>query len=150
VSSYAMNYYVFGRPAHPWGWAWGCMGSNKISTISAMDGTSNTIMLAEKRAACQGGPSGSNGNLWCHGWWNADWMSTFANTDVYGNNAWLIPQIAPNNTTCIQYRATGFSSAGCQVALCDGHVRNISPSISQNTWMLAIKFDDGQVLGSDW
>jgi len=77
-------------------------------------------------------------------------MSTFANTDVYGNNAWLIPQIAPNNTTCIQYRATGFSSAGCQVALCDGHVRNISPSISQNTWMLAIKFDDGQVLGSDW
>lgn len=149
VSSYAMNYQVFGRPGHPWGWAWGCMGANTIATISSQDGTTNTIMIAEKRSACRGGVSGQNGNLWAHGWWNADWMPMFANTDIYGSNAWLLPQTGVTDANCESYRTTAFSTAGCQVALCDGSVRIVSPTLNQTIWMNVLQPNDGQVVG-DW
>jgi prepilin-type N-terminal cleavage/methylation domain-containing protein len=136
VASYGMNYQVFGRPGHPWGWAWGCMGSTKISTIP--DGTSNTVLFAEKRGACRGGPNGSNGNLWGHGWWNADWMPTFANSDIYGANAWLVPQPQPKDSNCDPFRATAFSSGGCQIGLADGSVRTVNTSMAQATWNAAL------------
>ncbi|MCX7664453.1 MAG: DUF1559 domain-containing protein [Gemmataceae bacterium] len=148
VASYAVNYQVFGNPAHPWGWQWGCMGANNLSTIP--DGTSNTILYAEKRAACRGGPNGSNGNLWGHGWWNADWMPMFANTPVYGGNAWLVPQSRPTNANCNQFQATAFSAGGCLVGMGDGSVRNVRPSIAQNTWMFALTPNGGEVLPNDW
>ncbi len=148
VSSYGMNYQVFGRPAHPWGWAWGCMGATKLAAMP--DGTSNTVLFAEKRAACAGGPSGSNGNLWAHGWWNADWMPMFGNTDIYGANGLLVPQIGPNNVTCVPYRPSAFTASGCQAGLGDGSVRNVSSSISQNTWQWVLTPNGGEVLGNDW
>lgn len=148
VSSYGMNYQVFGRPAHPWGWAWGCMGATRLASVQ--DGTSNTVAFAEKRAACRGGVSGSNGNLWGHGWWNADWMPMFANSDVYGANAWLIPQASPINTNCDPFRATAFSSGGCLVGLLDGSVRNVSSNVNQTTWTSALTPNGGEVLSSNW
>ena len=148
VSSYAMNYQIFGRPGHPWGWAWGCMGATRLMSMS--DGTSNTILFAEKRAACQGGPSGSNGNLWAHGWWNADWMPMFANSDIYGTvNAWLTPQTQPTNATCVPYRATSFTASGCQVGMADGSVRNVRPSVAQANWAAAVTPTGGEVIGLD-
>jgi len=147
-SSYAVNYQVFGRPNHPWGWAWGCMGATKLATIQ--DGLSNTVMFAEKRAGCLGGSNGSNGNLWAHGWWNADWMSTFGNTDIYGVNAWLVPQLQPTNSDCIQYRATAFTSSGCLVGMCDGSVRNVSPSVNALNWQWALTPNGGEVLPGNW
>lgn len=148
VASYAMNYQVFGRPGHPSGWAWGCMGATKL--VSIPDGTSNTVLTAEKRAACRGGPSGSNGNLWAHGWWNAEWLPTFANTDIFGGNAWLVPQVQPTNANCDPYRATAFSAGGCQVGMADGSVRTVSPSVSQDSWMRALTPSGGEVLSSNW
>lgn len=156
VSSYAMNYQVFGKPAHPWGWAWGCMGSTKLAAMP--DGTSNTILIAEKRAACVGGPSGSNGNLWAHGWWNAEWMPMFANTDIFGGtitagpplvvaNGWLTPQLSPTNTSCVPYRATAFTAGGCQAAMADGSVRNIRPTVDQMQWIYALTPNAGEVQG---
>jgi prepilin-type N-terminal cleavage/methylation domain-containing protein len=159
ISSYALNYQVFGRPGHPWGWAWGCMGATRLASMQ--DGTSNTIMLAEKRAACAGGPSGSNGNLWGHGWWNADWMPMFANTDIFGGNvaatgtfdpvtpggAWVIPQVQPINTNCTPFRATAFSAGGCQTAMCDGSVKNVRPSVDPIQWARAITPNGGEVNG---
>ncbi|MFN5328486.1 MAG: DUF1559 domain-containing protein [Planctomycetota bacterium] len=148
VSSYGMNYQVFGRPAHPWGWAWGCMGATKISTIP--DGTSNTILFAEKRAACRGGPNGSNGNLWGHGWWNADWMPMFANSDIYAANAWLTPQLQPRDSTCDPFRATAFSSSGCQVSMADGSVRNVNNSVVQATWTAVLTPKGDEVISGNW
>jgi len=147
-SSYGMNYQVFGRPAHPWGWAWGCMGATKIAAIP--DGTSNTVLFAEKRAGCVGGSNGSNGNLWAHGWWNADWMPMFGNTDIYGANGLLVPQPVPTNVTCQQYRPTAFSASGCQVGMADGSVRNVSTSVSQATWQGALTPNGSEVPGNDW
>jgi prepilin-type N-terminal cleavage/methylation domain-containing protein len=155
--SYATNYQVFGRPNHPWGWAWGCMGSSKLASIP--DGTSNTILFAEKRAGCLGGANASNGNLWGHGWWNADWMATFANTDIYGgyasgapnpgNGAFVLPQQQPTNQNCVQFRATAFSSSGCQVAMGDGSVRNVRTSASVASWTAALTPNGGETLSLD-
>ena len=36
------------------------------------------------------------------------------------------------------------------VALMDGSVRNVSPSLSQQTWTNALNPADGQALGGDW
>jgi len=146
--SYATNYQVFGRPNHPWGWAWGCMGATNLVAIP--DGTSNTILFAEKRAGCVGGSNGSNGNLWAHGWWNADWMPTFGNTDIFGANAWLPPQNSPTNANCQQYRATAFTSSGCLVGLADGSVRPVNSGISQPTWNAAMTPNGGESLGGNW
>lgn len=148
VGSYAVNYQVFGRPGHPWGIHWAQMGATRLASIP--DGTSQTILFAEKRAACRGGPNGSNGNLWAHGWWNFDWMPVFANNDVYGSNAWLLPQIQPTNANCDPFRATAFTASGCQVGLGDGSVRMINTSMSQVTWMRALQPNDGNPLGNDW
>jgi prepilin-type N-terminal cleavage/methylation domain-containing protein len=147
VSSYAMNYQVFGRPGHPWGWAWGNMGATRL--VSMQDGTSNTILFAEKRAACAGGPNGSNGNLWAHGWWNADWMPQFGNTDIYGSNAWLVPQPQPTNANCVPFRATAFSAGGCMVGMADGSVRNVRASVAQANWAAAMTPSSGEVIGLD-
>lgn len=146
VSSYAMNFQVFGRPGHPWGWQWAMMGASRLQTMG--DGMSNTIMVAEKRAACQGGPNGSNGNLWAHGWWNPDWMPIFANTDYYGSAAWALPQFGITDANCIQYRASAFTQSGCQIAMCDGAVRGVSSSVSSTNWQYALTPNGGETQGS--
>jgi prepilin-type N-terminal cleavage/methylation domain-containing protein len=148
VGSYAMNFQVFGRPGHPWGWQWAQMGATKLAAIP--DGTSNTITFAEKRAACRGGVSGSNGNLWGHGWWNPDWQPMFGNTDYYGGNAWLVPQPQPTNANCDPFRATAFSTSGCQVGMADGSVRNVNASVTQVTWNAAMTPNNGEVLSGNW
>jgi prepilin-type N-terminal cleavage/methylation domain-containing protein len=156
--SYATNYQVFGRPNHPWGWAWGCMGATKLAAIQ--DGTSNTIFFAEKRAGCVGGSNGSNGNLWAHGWWNPDWMATFANSDIFGGysgnplvaqpgqGAFVTPQIQPTDQNCQQFRPTGFTASGCQVAMGDGSVRSVSANVNVTTWTWALTPNGGEVLGN--
>jgi prepilin-type N-terminal cleavage/methylation domain-containing protein len=155
VSSYAVNFQVFGRPGHPSGWEWSCMGMTRLATIP--DGTSNTVGFAEKRAACQGGPNGSNGTLWAHGWWNPDWMPTFGNTNIYGGvfgdvvtpGAWALPQITPTNANCEPFRVTAFTASGSLVSMMDGSVRTVSSGVSQFAWNAALTPNGGE-LQADW
>jgi len=148
VSSYAINYQVFGAPAHPSGWAWGCMGATRLGAMP--DGASNTVLFAEKRAGCQGGSNGSNGCLWGHGWWNADWMPMFGNTDIYGANGLLPPLANPNNVNCVPYRPSAFSNQGCLAGIADGSVRNVSTEVTQTVWEGALKPSDGLGIPADW
>ena len=48
------------------------------------------------------------------------------------------------------YTAMSFGVAGLQVALLDGSVRMIAPSVSPNTWNVALQPNDGNPPGSDW
>jgi len=122
------------------------MGASTMGSIQ--DGTSNTIAFAEKRAGCVGGSNGSNGNLWGHGWWNADWMPTFANSDIYGAQAYQTPpQLIPTNANCVQWRASAFSAGGCLVGMCDGSSRSISTTINPLTWQYILQPGDGQSTG---
>jgi prepilin-type N-terminal cleavage/methylation domain-containing protein len=155
---YAANYQVFGNPdGGPGAWD----GGARIPA-TFQDGTSNTIMFAEKYAQC-----GGEGALWGHGSWENNWCPNFA----YGNRAgtvgyqspggWIGPgkvgpgskfQIQPNpyQTQCDTARAQTAHTAVMNVGLGDGSVRPLSGSISGNTWWFACTPAGGEVLGSDW
>jgi len=146
-TNYAMNFQVFANPNHTWGWWWHLMGATKFPA-GIQDGTSNTIFFTEKRMACVNGTS--NGTLWAHGHWNADWMPLIGNNITYGGNAYQVPQVQPTNSgtnACQPHRATALSPGGCQVAMGDGSVRNVRASIAQPTWQASLTPNGGEVIG---
>ncbi len=154
ISSYAMNFKVFGShslngfPGGP-GSPDPAAFSNPKSIANIKDGTSNTIMLVEKRGVCQGGTS--YGSLWGHGWWEARWMAITAFETNVAADSLQPPQSQPNDANCIPTRASGFYSGGnAQVAMCDGSVRGVNSSISVATWQAALSPQGREVLGSDW
>jgi len=61
-----------------------------------------------------------------------------------------LPQIAPSILQCDPTRLQGFQAGGIQVLLMDGHVRNVSGSISQKAWAIAVVPDCGLAPGNDW
>jgi len=136
MSSYGVNGQIF-RQTY-----WG----NSFTPYPAgiTDGTSNTIMFAEKVAYSSYGTY--NENYW------PDWGPIFASSDVgdpQGINS--APQMSvrgyPANAD--GGRASTFSNV-MQVGLCDGSVRAVSQSISAGTWWSAITPNGGEVLGSNW
>jgi prepilin-type N-terminal cleavage/methylation domain-containing protein len=152
--------------------------ANLASTIT--DGTSNTIMFAEKYARCDGFnvPGGS----W---WYRGVFLGSSAggpgsgNDDSYpgdrmspvfgggipvstGDGAWAQgifakfqvrpanPLVANANGGQCDHHVASTSHAVMQAALADGSVRVISPDISALTWYRALTPVGGEVLGADW
>jgi prepilin-type N-terminal cleavage/methylation domain-containing protein len=154
VSSYAVNFQVFGNPNNNGGqWWWTCFGNNSQFGLMP-DGTSNTMMFAEKISTCTiSNGYVTSGNVWLFpsGWssTSGDYAPVFGNTTLYGANAWLTPQVQPTNATCAFYQPTAFTPSGCQVALADGHVRLVNPSIAQASWDAAMTPNGGEVIGLD-
>jgi len=129
-------------------------GGNMIPT-SIPDGMSNTIFFTEKVAYCAN-PQGAT-----------EWTDTGIGhlSPLIGNSgsgapnggtAATSPNIqpqfsvsSPNAPNCLYYWPS--SSHGVLiVALGDGHVRNLSQGISQNTFNIALVPNDGLGLPSDW
>jgi prepilin-type N-terminal cleavage/methylation domain-containing protein len=139
ASSYAANYQVFGvRNGNPYDAdQWGTTQS--LQTLQ--DGTSQTILFAEKLRVC-----GTYGNLLFHGGWNLDFGPYFA---ANGGAAAKF-QVQPTQTNCNRFLATAFTASGIQVGMADGSIRAVNPSISAATWGQAVDPADGNVLGSDW
>jgi hypothetical protein len=102
------------------------------------DGTSNTILFAEKYARC-----GSGGSLWGHTVRDL-WQPTFG--------AWTRDpfQTRPAPPECDPSRAATPFPGGLNVALADASVRAVSTGISPATWWAACTPAGGEVLGSDW
>jgi prepilin-type N-terminal cleavage/methylation domain-containing protein/prepilin-type processing-associated H-X9-DG protein len=132
LSSYGYNAQVFlidwnGRSRYP---------------ASLSDGTSNTIMFTEQRAACTG--------FW------PDWGPSL------GDASWPQPTgpasifvVRPPGTGCPysggnNYVATSPHTGGINVGLGDGSVRFVAQSISGTTWWYAMTANGGEVLGPDW
>jgi hypothetical protein len=164
-SCYAANYQVFGNPDAGDYPNYNMDGVAKIPATFT-DGTSNTILFAEKYAMCDGFDS-----LWAHGSWENNYMPMFA----YGNRAgtqgytsyynvaagWGPPgsvgpaskfQVAPNpyQSACLSPLAQGAHPTSMNVALTDGSVRPLSVAISPTTWWYACTPNGGEVLGTDW
>jgi prepilin-type N-terminal cleavage/methylation domain-containing protein len=139
--SYAANFQVFGvRNGNPNSYdGWG--GTFTVTTIP--DGTSNTILFAEKMMLCENTKSA---NLWIHGGWDPTYAPFFA--AVSGAGAKF--QVMPTQLNCDGTLATAFSSSGILVGLGDGSVRSVAADVSQKTWQYAVDPADGNNLGTDW
>jgi prepilin-type N-terminal cleavage/methylation domain-containing protein len=74
-----------------------------------------------------------------------------ASSNGNGVFAGEIFQVLPTQAACDgMYTPQSMSTAGVSVSLFDGSVRLVSPSISVNTWWLAVQPNDGLPLGADW
>jgi prepilin-type N-terminal cleavage/methylation domain-containing protein len=151
---------------------------NTIGTSFA-DGTSNTIMFAEKYARCD--DTGESGNWWFRGVTRAassNHTETAVQGDSYpgdgfssvfgggrdqgGNLYWLsgpnsMFQIQPRNavkTTAnggqCNPRLAQTSHLQMQVALADGSVRSVSANLKNATWAALLTPHDGDTIGADW
>ncbi|MGH7169082.1 MAG: DUF1559 domain-containing protein [Gemmataceae bacterium] len=159
-------------------------GNNSASLPQSFgDGTSNTILIAEKLQVCPSSFGRIPGNCWALGWaftwcpafalnhdpggWGQQTLAGFAPVvplqvnsqgQVYGQElaggsliTKPVPfQAAPRPGTCDFTLPQTPHVSGMMVALGDGSVRSVSPSISQLTFWSAVTPAGGEVLGSDW
>jgi prepilin-type N-terminal cleavage/methylation domain-containing protein/prepilin-type processing-associated H-X9-DG protein len=130
------------------------------------DGTSNTVLFAEKYAACGpvsgGAPSG--GNIWFSPWgpWNGPYFAVpcFDMGDCYGTSSFgpgmppMVPlwQQQPNpwQSACNPLLPSTGHTGGMNVSMADGSVRLVSQGLSVLTWSLACNPQDGLPMPSDW
>jgi prepilin-type N-terminal cleavage/methylation domain-containing protein len=152
-TTYAYNHQVFGG-VDAFGNFADWWAANSIPR-SIQDGTSQTIMFAEKYAACgQPGlsPNQSYGSLWAR--WDQDqWTPGFAiswNPFTVGPSSLF--QVRPQwqTTQCNPLVASSPHSGGINVVMVDDSVHFISQAISGSTWWAACTANGNDVLGSDW
>jgi len=134
VGNYVANWQVFAP------------SGNNAATASIPatipDGTSNTLLFAEKIARCQG-----YSPLWGHGSWDYNWMPAFTNVEA-GSGVGF--QVTPQPSQCDRFRASSSHTAGMNVALGDGSIRFLAQGMSTNTFWLAVLPNDGLPMPSDW
>lgn len=160
ASCYAGNSQVFSStPGNP-------QSATCLADIT--DGTTETILYAEKYARCSStNMSLDGGSFWAY--------SAFKDVDlpppmnppgkpfrpgfaiplpglpnVIGPGSKFQVQPSPFLGNCDPTRAATAHGSGMLVCLADGSVRTLAPSMSGTTWWLAVTPSDGQVLGSDW
>jgi prepilin-type processing-associated H-X9-DG protein len=177
--SYAANFQVFGipnsagfiaAPSTAGGAAW--YGNPKVPD-SIPDGSSQTILLAEKYNQCGGIPvawmqaswaaydnlANNGGNMPGHPYFGAS-----PNGDAgqyYGGNAMFAAlnvgptskfqvQPAPYQTNCDYSRPSTGHPSGMNVAMADASVRILDKGISGTTWWAACTTSANDRLGVDW
>jgi prepilin-type N-terminal cleavage/methylation domain-containing protein len=68
----------------------------------------------------------------------------------YTKGQYITFQQKPLAANCNYSAPQATTTGGLEVALCDGSVRNVNPSVSFSTWYAACTPQGGEVLGSDW
>jgi prepilin-type N-terminal cleavage/methylation domain-containing protein/prepilin-type processing-associated H-X9-DG protein len=161
VGSYAGNFQVFGL-VNAQADTVGLQGSARIPATFT-DGTSNTILYAEKYGHC-GGPNAEGITTWDEvfsGWdsqvvyaWPYFAGRMFVNDPHVANAVGpaSLFQVRPNPylTNCDQGRASTAHTGGMNVCLGDGSVRVLAQGMSGTTWWAACTPSGGEILGNDW
>jgi prepilin-type N-terminal cleavage/methylation domain-containing protein len=148
-------------------------GKTRIDT-DIPDGTSNTILHAEKYARCTNtimAPQFQDGGTaWAYSGapfaWQPPPMSppragfvpgfairTFAANgapDATGEGSIFQVRPTPFLGNCDPTRAATAHTGGILVGLADASVRTLAPTMSGKTWWAAVTPEGGEVLGSDW
>jgi prepilin-type N-terminal cleavage/methylation domain-containing protein len=150
-TSYAPNEWVFGSGNAP--------PNNQISDTAPkasiprtfVDGTSNTIVWAEKYAVCGSATNSVASFYWGETGGTCDRVGgQGGNGSTPGFYTLNPPQAAPPQFNCNPCMLQSLSGSGIQVGLGDGSVRTVSTSISPATWAAAVQPNDGVPLGADW
>jgi prepilin-type N-terminal cleavage/methylation domain-containing protein/prepilin-type processing-associated H-X9-DG protein len=116
---------------------------------SFQDGTSNTIIFAEKYAYCAVSNANNTGSVWYRNNWTSTWGPYF-NVRLGGPTYSFQVQPSPFNTNC-EYRLPSSPHTGAiNVLLADGSARSVASNISTQTWWAACTPSGGEVLGTDW
>jgi hypothetical protein len=110
-------------------------GGTKLQQIP--DGTSNTLMFAQRYQMCNGTPTA----------WGYPSLYSWAPVMAYDNQSLF--QIAPRQDDCDPTRAQAIGGVPL-IALCDGSVRSLTPRLSAMTWANLCDPADGNVLGPDF
>jgi hypothetical protein len=143
VSNYAANQLVFGNG-----------GSKASIPRTFVDGTSNTIMFAEKYGYCAN-PSSQNNSYW--GSWTGVDSPVFMDPAAPVNGCvgagcpfQIQPVSDPTNGTCQPDQAQSPHTGGMQVCLGDASVRALNSGVSPTTFFFACTPNGGETLPSDW
>jgi prepilin-type N-terminal cleavage/methylation domain-containing protein len=146
VSSYAANAEVF-------------TDNPRLSTTFT-DGASNTIMFAEHYAADCRGIYFPYWNPYLTGGWYDMFRPSFADfsnmkpflakSEYWPNGVVPTFQTAPKIGDCLPTLPQTPHPSGMLIALADGSVRQVAPSISPSTFWAAVTPKGGEVLGRDW
>jgi prepilin-type N-terminal cleavage/methylation domain-containing protein len=140
-ATYAANIQVFGNTS---GSGYRYWNSQARLPASLPDGTSNTILFAEKYAGC--GPNKPSGNIWAWGW---DRYCGPVFGTVIGPQTWL-QNPNPWQTNCNPLYASSPHTGGMNAAIGDGSVRFLAQGMSPNTFWIAMVPNDGLPMPSDW
>jgi len=147
----------------------------KTQMLAIMDGTSNTILHAEKYARCSNTfmPAAfqDGGTAWAYCTallfaWQPPPMTLPGKAfqpgfaipalaargvpDATGPGSIFQQQPTPFLGNCDPTRTSTAHPGGIVVGLADGSVRTLSPSLSRETWWNAVTPSGGVALGSDW
>jgi len=125
TTSYPCNYLVFKD------------GTNRYPA-SITDGTSNTLMYAQRYQMCDGNPTA---------WGYADlyyWTPMFAYYSVEKF------QPAPRPEDCDPARPQSIGGSAIQIGFCDGSVRQAHSRVSSGTWHALCTPNGGEVLNIDF
>jgi prepilin-type N-terminal cleavage/methylation domain-containing protein len=153
LTTYACNAQVFAavdvnfNVTDTWSW-------RSKMPASIPDGTSNTIMFAERLGMCgyymnnTAFPPGSGGNVW--NWWDGDSATpTFAYFSIGVGSMFQIEPYPPE-INCNVLNASTPHAGGMQVGLVDATVRTVTASMTPTTWWAACTRKGGENLGPDW
>ncbi|MFM7412881.1 MAG: DUF1559 domain-containing protein [Planctomycetota bacterium] len=155
VGNYAANYNVFGNPMAAT--VAGRLEGTSRLPASVPDGTSKTVMLAERYGTCgsTGKQEAAWGNLWSDP--NGHWRPVFCineedqTPDTPGYRPCNAFQTKPNWLSgCDSSRAQSAHPGGIPVALVDGSVRTVADDIEQTVWTNVCHPADGQAIGGAW
>jgi prepilin-type N-terminal cleavage/methylation domain-containing protein len=176
--SYTCNEQVFGKTTPTWNYV-SMAGSARLPSTFT-DGTSKTIILAERIVDC--GQSDGTGDeptnlyMWPNSWKTSApsgpyypniYGSIFAIDTFYNASGWTVNTYdSPNNigpNSKFQYQPTPYDSANCkpaltstqhsagmQVTMGDASVRTLGSNMSNVTWWAACTPHSNDLLGNDW
>jgi type II secretory pathway pseudopilin PulG len=111
-------------------------GENSLAQIP--DGTSNTFMFTQRYQMCNGTPAT----------WGYPALYTW--TPMFGYYSQARFQHVPSQEECDPTLPQSLTTAGIEVAMCDGSARFVSDRIGPQTWWFATDPADGNVLGQDF